>query len=1082
VGTVANLVVRVGANISDFEKQIGSLGKSFDRAGANLQSAGSKLTAGITLPLAGAAIASVKFASDFEKSTTKLVTLSGLSTKELKRMQQAVLAMSTDVGIGPRALSDALLVVTSTGFEGGKALELLKLSAMSTAVGMGETTDVARALTSAVSAYGEKNLTAAQAADILHATVVAGGAEATELAGELGRVVGIASQLGVSFTEVGAFIATYTRLGLSAAEATTGLSGALNTILSPSAEARKALAEIGLSADGLRKMVAEQGLGAALTTLLGKLHGNADAIGAVFGNVRALAGVMGTAGVQAAGYAKTLDQIKGSTGGLNRAFEETKKTFAFQWDQFKAQAERAAITLGTQLLPAMTRILQAAKPLGEMIVGMIGWFSQLPPWVQSTTLGFFALAAALGPVLYAFGTILKTGGAVLGVFKTMGATSMLASGNLVLMGGALAGIAVGLMKVYSAWQNAKAAFNVGGIKAVIGELGRNVNDDSKSFFRDWRVDQQPNRRRGGAASGGPLPVISPGALAGGAAAAAQRQALEDAMNGFGTAGSGYTPPSAPRPRLGPLAPVTTPNIFSGFNASQFGTAAALPQAASTWFYPGMMPAPAGMPATLPGTSADMSNINPLANVGFMAQAFGTGKQFGYQLGDSILSGIQGGWKGIVGSVGSMFGGNIGKKLGGMLSGKGGILGGLSSMLGPLGSMLGGLIGPLFSKISGGIAKLFGKGDDGDKQRDEFLKSMGGFDALAQTLHKDFGAEGDKMFAALQKGGNGAAVTAAADKIKDALEQHAAAIQAATEGLPSAVNARAANITSQSDANTVGAEAMGTFQFLVSQGQSAVQAFNAIAPAVTAMRDAMAANNFEVSAASQRLFELGSILTANKVQFDNIAASGSILSLQTQANIKDYDLFSAAASDVGANLQKIIDNGVPTAQALALAQPQLQALWEAQQKFGFETDAATQALIDQAVTQGIVGQNMKDVNQKILDVLVLIGDALGAKIPAALRGLPAVAGEAAAGMNAAFSGVRPPSFMSKEDAEAWLGNRPSQDVYAYQSAGGGGVTPMSSSTMEGGVSGGQGDVYLDGELVGRVLLPAMTAEAQRLGVS
>lgn len=1060
MGTVASLVVRVGANISDFEKQIGSLGKSFDRAGANLQSAGSKLTAGITLPLAGAAAVAIKFASDFEKSTAKLVTLSGVSTQQMKQMRQAVLDLAPTVGIGPRALSEALLVVTSTGFEGAAALNILELAAKSSAVGMGDTKDVARALTAAVSAYGIENLSASQAADILHATVVAGGAEATELAGELGRVVGIASQLGVSFTEVGAFIATYTRLGLSAAEATTGLSGALNTILSPSAEARKALAEIGLSADGLRKMVAEQGLGAALTALLGKLHGNADAIGAVFGNVRALAGVMGTAGVQAAGYAKTLDQIKGSTGGLNRAFEETKKTFAFQWDQFKAQAERAAITLGTQLLPAMTRILQAAKPLGEMFVAMIGWFSQLPPWIQSTTLGFFALAAALGPVLYAFGTILKTGGAVLGVFKTMGATSLLASGNLVLMGGALAGIAVGLMKVYGAWQNAKAAFNVGGIKAVIGELGRNVNDDSKSFFRDWRVDQQPNRRRGGAASGGPLPVISPGALAGGAAAAAQRQALEDAVNGFGSTGSGIRVPSGPSvPRLGPAAQVTTPNIFSGFNASQFGTSAALPSAASTWFYPSSMPSPGGMPASLPGSSADMSNINPLANVGFMAQAFGTGKQFGYQLGDSILSGIQGGWKGIVGSVGSMFGGNIGKQLGGMLSEKGGILGGLSSMLGPLGSMLGGLIGPLFSKISGGIAKLFGKGDDGDKERDVFLKSMGGFTALSERLHKELGAEGDKMFAALQKGGSGAAITAAADKIQAALEQHAEAISAASEGLPAAANARSANITSQADFSTVGAEAMGSFQFLVSQGQSAMQAFQAIAPSVTAMRDAMAANNFEVSAASQRLFELGSILTANKVQFDNIAASGSILSLQTQANIKDYDLFSAAASDVGLNLQKIIDNGVPTAQALALAQPQLQALWEAQQKFGFATDEATQALIDQAVTQGIVGQGMKDVNQKILDVLLLIGDALGAKIPAALRGLPAVAGEAAEGMNAAFARVRVPTY----DGE-------------------GGMAPLRESNMDSGSDSGQGDVYLDGELVGRVLLPALTAEAQRLGVS
>src|SRR5687768_5856403 len=159
-----------------------SLERSFDSTGARFQSIGSKLTVGLTLPLAGAALAATKFAADFEKSTTKLATLSGVSEKQMRQMKQAVLDLAPTVGIGPRALSEALLVVTSTGFEGSDALDILTRAAQSTAVGMGDTTSVARALTASISAYGVENLTAAQAADILHATVVAGGAEATELA------------------------------------------------------------------------------------------------------------------------------------------------------------------------------------------------------------------------------------------------------------------------------------------------------------------------------------------------------------------------------------------------------------------------------------------------------------------------------------------------------------------------------------------------------------------------------------------------------------------------------------------------------------------------------------------------------------------------------------------------------------------------------------------------------------------------------------------------------------------------------------------------------------------------------------
>ena len=52
--------------------------------------------------------------------------------------------------------------------------------------------------------------------------------------------------------------------------------------------------------------------------------------------------------------------------------------------------------------------------------------------------------------------------------------------------------------------------------------------------------------------------------------------------------------------------------------------------------------------------------------------------------------------------------------------------------------------------------------------------------------------------------------------------------------------------------------------------------------------------------------------------------------------------------------------------------------------------------------------MKDANQKILDVLILIADVLGADIPAGLRGLVPAAEDAAAGMNDAFSKIEDPT--------------------------------------------------------------------------
>jgi hypothetical protein len=423
---------------------------------------------------------------------------------------------------------------------------------------------------------------------------------------------------------------------------------------------------------------------------------------------------------------------------------------------------------------------------------------------------------------------------------------------------------------------------------------------------------------------------------------------------------------------------------------------------------------------LPGGFNPTAGFKPASFMQQLGSGFGSAKDFGAQMSQTIMAALTGG-----GSVGKSIGGLIGGRLFGGENGKGGLAGMVSGLFGKtgiggalggalgavipgLGTMLGSMLGPLMDKVGGFFSKIFGKGDDGDKQRDAFLKQMGGFDSLAKKLH-EVGKEGDAMFNALSGAKNGKDAEAAINNITAALERQKQAIDTAMSALPEGANKRSANITGQQDANVVGAEALGAFMFQVQQGASAIAAFTAIQPAVTALKEAFAANNFEMSGAVERLFALNGILTENKVQFDNVSASGGILSAMLGANIKDLDLFNAVSMDIGTNLQAVIDRGVPMAQVFALAQPQLQAIWEAEQKWGFQVDANTQSLLDQAAAQGFVGEAMKSVNQQILDVLLSIAKVMGADIPAAAGAMAGAAKQAADGMNAAFGGVRPPDM-------------------------------------------------------------------------
>jgi TP901 family phage tail tape measure protein len=483
--------------------------------------------------------------------------------------------------------------------------------------------------------------------------------------------------------------------------------------------------------------------------------------------------------------------------------------------------------------------------------------------------------------------------------------------------------------------------------------------------------------------------------------------------------------------------------------------------------------------------------------GLLESAFGSMKDFGSNLSSVIMSSLTGG--GDLGkSLGGFLGGGLMGQLGSKLSGSiGGMLGGMvGNIMGPLGSMLGSMLGGLVSKIGGALSKLFGRGDDGDKERDAFQDQFGGFNKLGAELSK-LGAEGERLFQQLQRADSGKEVQAAADQITKALEAHAKAIDGITEG----VNARSKNITGQADLDVVGAGTTAAFALMIQQGKSAIEAFNALTPSITAMRDALAAGNLTASESVARMLEIGAVLDANKIQFENIAASGQILSAMLQGNIRDAGLFGAVAGDIGAQIQAVIDKGVPMAQVFALAQPQLQAIWEAQQKWGFAVDETTAALLAEAEAQGFVGAQMQSVNQQILNVLIAIGNVLGADIPAALGALPGHAQNAANGMQSAFDGVKGPNL-----PEGWTASTPIEGTPAFsandfpQMASGGivrarpggtlvnvgeggrdeAIVPLGSSLA--GMGGRELHLSVDGDVFARVFLPYMTSESQRLGVS
>ena len=397
----------ITADASKMKKTMAEAGKSMDAFSEKATATGKKLTRNVTAPLIAVGGLSIKAAADFEASMTKIQSLVGLSAETVQGFEQDVRRLAGTTAQAPKDLADAMFFITSAGLRGAAATETLEAAAKAAAVGLGDTATIADLATSALNAYGESNISATKATDVMVAAVREGKLEAGELAGSMGRVLPIASAMGVRFDEVGAAFAALSRTGTNAAEAATQVRGILSSLLRPSVQAEKALKGMGLSSEGLRKQIKEEGLLATLKTLSEEFAGNEAAAASVFGNIRALSGVMDLMGANVATTEQIFANMKDTTGALDQAFDATSETAAFKLSQAMANIKQALIDLGNVLIPIVVPVLEN---LSGIVKTLATGFGNLPGPIKSTAVAMMTMAGAAGPVALGVGKLTGQGG------------------------------------------------------------------------------------------------------------------------------------------------------------------------------------------------------------------------------------------------------------------------------------------------------------------------------------------------------------------------------------------------------------------------------------------------------------------------------------------------------------------------------------------------------------------------------------------------------------------------------------------------------------------------------------------------
>lgn len=401
MSSISQINVEVGANIAKLVKGLRDSERALLRSGRKLKALGDDLTTSVSLPLAAIGGIGLKMSRDLQTSFSKIENLVGVTGSKLDEFKEGIKSISSDVGKSQTQLSDALFTITSAGLKGGEALELLSISSKASVIGMGETKDIAKAATAIMQAYGKENVSAAEAVNLLTKTVREGNLEASELAPAIGKVLPIAAQMGVTFEEVGANIATFTRLGISAGESVSAMKAFLGNLIKPGKKATETLAKYGLTAQGVRDSIAKNGLSATLQELLKKFDGNVESASNLFGSVEGLANVLGTAGAQGEEYTRILESMKDGTDIVEEGFQKASETADQKFNKALVRLQNSAINIGNVVLPIFTEV-------AEVVAEWAGKFANLDQSTQRTIIKIGAMVAAIGPVIKLWGVYKTT--------------------------------------------------------------------------------------------------------------------------------------------------------------------------------------------------------------------------------------------------------------------------------------------------------------------------------------------------------------------------------------------------------------------------------------------------------------------------------------------------------------------------------------------------------------------------------------------------------------------------------------------------------------------------------------------------
>lgn len=429
-----NIVVRIGADISQLSSQLGQAKRDLGSFGDGMKNVGASMATSFgaaTLAIGAGLGFAVKKAADFDTQIRKAGAIAGASTEELDKMKQSALELGATTSQSASSTAAAMTELAAKGMSANEVIAAMP-GIISAAEASGE--DLALAadtVSSALNIWGFEASESSRIADVLTESANSSAAGIDSLGYVLKYAGAPAAALGISLEEVAAAAGIMTDAGLDGSNAGTSLRASLLALNSPATAQSKIMEKLGISTKNSKNET--KSLSEIVDNVTKSMEGMTEAE-----KVATLSKLVGTEAVSGflqlmkAGPSvidKNTEALRNSAGASAEAAAKMKAGIGGALENLSGAFESLAITIGDQLVPIVTAVAKFLTKLAEKFMSLSDGVKKF--LVIGTLIAgiFTAIAAGIGVLL------MVVGGAITGLTAIAGALGI-AGGAAGLLGAA----------------------------------------------------------------------------------------------------------------------------------------------------------------------------------------------------------------------------------------------------------------------------------------------------------------------------------------------------------------------------------------------------------------------------------------------------------------------------------------------------------------------------------------------------------------------------------------------------------------------------------------------------------------------